>query len=81
MNDDAVEPINRFSNAYGLIFYNSLPEETEDLAMTVMYPFVQRARESQSKQLARLEYLDELDRNWMHGYAYYFMAKTVDDYL
>ena len=25
-------------------------------------------------------HLDELDRNWMHGYAYYYLAKAFDDY-
>ena len=54
LNDDSTDPETRFTNAYNLIFYISSPEEAEALALTVVYPFVQKTWKSQSEQLSHL---------------------------
>jgi hypothetical protein len=51
---------NRFVFAHNLIFYYSSPKEAEELAMSVMYPFVQKMWETQLEQLSRLARLQLL---------------------
>jgi len=54
LSDDSVDLNLRFTNARNLIFSCSLPEEAEELAMKVVYPFVQKNWDTESNQLARL---------------------------
>ena len=51
LQDDTVDANIRFTNAYNLIFFNSSPEEAEELAFAVMYPFVQKAWDEESSHL------------------------------
>ena len=51
---DKIDANLRFTNAHNLIFYNSTPEEAEELAMSVIYPFVQKTYDSESKQMTGL---------------------------
>ena len=59
-NDDITDFENRFIFAYNHIFYYSSPEEAEELAMNIVYPYVQRTWKSKSEQLAHLARLQLL---------------------
>ena len=51
LQNDTVDANLRFTNAYNLIFFNSSPEEAEELAMSVIYPFVLKTWDKEASQL------------------------------
>ncbi len=54
LSNDTSDVQSRFNNAYVVIYLNSLPEESEQLGMNVLYPFVQKNWERKSEQLSFL---------------------------
>jgi len=54
LQNEVIEPENRFIAAYNLLFFNSSPEEAEALGLNIVYPFVKKTWNSQSEQLGRL---------------------------
>jgi len=57
LRNDTIDAQTRFDKATYLISRNSLPEEAEFLAHTVVYPFVQKSWKSPFDQLTRLAQL------------------------
>ena len=54
LQNDTVETETRFNKAFFLVYFNSPPEEAEDLGMNVMYPFAKKMWNEPSEQLSRL---------------------------
>ena len=60
LNDQTVDSTARWNYAYTIISQHCSPEEAEELAMTVVFPFVQRTWAEQSRQLGYLSWLNQL---------------------
>ena len=54
LNDETIDANYRFTGAYNLIFFNSSPEEAEELAFSVMLPFVQKTWDNEASRLTGL---------------------------
>ncbi|MCL2028656.1 MAG: hypothetical protein FWG79_09280, partial [Bacteroidales bacterium] len=60
LNDQTFDSTARWNHAYTIISQHCSPEEAEQLAMTVVFPFVQRTWAEQSRQLGYLSWLNQL---------------------